>query len=414
MPLPFTTPETSEAINKLVYRWTTLDLRIIADRLTEAGSAELWFYHSNGAGEKLLNVVKSNLLAISTMNQLAKRMAAHSADVPWQQVLTYITSSVMEYQRRGEPGVSLRPVSAEQNKPTYLINPLVMAGVPNVLFGDKGVNKTTLGLLSIGLLSCGYDLSPSGLIATAPSVGGILDWEGNAELTNYTLARLVESSTIPYCEPEYLHCKLRLSDDIEHIGNWVTEHNIKFVLIDSLGAAAGSDKFDSAGKGAALTFFESLRQLKVTSLIIAQNSKNETGQKTIYGSTFYTYYARNVFELRKGKDTVSQDDAHIALIHTEGNYSKRFSPIGFHLSYTDTTILIEHEEVIFSQLLDRIEDTQAICEFLRIERKLCSVDVIAEAIAKPKAQTLVVLSGLKRKGKIVNPSRGFWGIASYD
>lgn len=412
--IPFSNPAISESINRLTYNWADMDLIITADRIADAGNAELWFYHNNGSGRQLLNISKVNLLSTTTMAGVAKRMLSHSGDIPWQQVLTYIASTTIEYSRRGEPGVTLKPVSAEQNKPTYLVHPLIMEGVPNVIFGDKGVNKTTLGLLSIGLLSCGWDTSPSGLTGSAEIKGGILDWEGTKELTNYTLARLVEGGTFPYCEPEYLHCKIRLTDDIDRIGNWVVDHNIKFLLIDSLGAAAGSDKFDSAGKAAALSFFEALRSLNVTSLIIAQNSKSEEGKKTIFGSTYYTYYARNVFELRKGKDTASQDDLHIALIHTEGNYSKRFAPIGFCITYTDTSILVQHEEVTLAELKDRIEDTQAICEFLRIERKMCSADIIAEAIGKPKATTLVVLSGLKKKGKVVNPSRGFWGLASYD
>lgn len=412
--IPFTTPKISEAINRLIFDWPDMSLIINADRLTDEGTSELWFYHQNGPGKKLLHVSKVNLLSTTTMNGIVKRMESHQSDIPWQQVLTFLTVSALEYQRKGEPGVTLKPVSAEQNKPVYLINPLVMAGVPNIIFGDKGVNKTTVGLLTLGLLSCGWDTSPSGLVGSAEVKGGILDWEGTKELTNYTLSRLVEGGTIPYCEPEYLHPKLRLADEIDHIGNWITEHKIKYLLIDSLGAAAGSDKFDSAGKGAALAFFECLRQLNVTSLIIAQNSKSEEGKKTIFGSTYYTYYARNVFELRKGKDTASQDDLHIALVHAEGNYSGRFAPIGFRLTYTDTTILIEHEEVTLAELKDRIEDTQAICEFMRIERKLLSVDAIADAIGKPKATTQVVLTGLKKKGKVVNPSRGFWGLASYD
>ncbi len=414
--LPFSNPKVSESINRLTYRWPDMDIRIIADRLTEAGTAELWFYHSNGTGEKLLHVTKANLLATGTMNQIAKRMGEHSADIPWREVLTKIAAQTLDFQRYGKPGITLKPVSAENSEPVYLIKPLLMKGVPNVIYGDKGVNKTTIALTALGLIycGCGGTDSPSGLSANESAKVGILDWESNEELTLYTLARLVEAGTIPYCEPNYLSCKLRLTDDIQRIATWITEKQIQVVVIDSLGAAAGSDKFDSAGKGAALAFFEALRQLNVTSLIIAQNSKSEEGKKTIFGSTYYTYYSRNVFELRKGKDTLNEDELHIALVHTEGNYSKKYSPIGFKVTYTSTSILIEGEETSWAQLKDRIEDTEAICEFLRQIRRLANIAEISKAIDKNEERTRVVLSLLKKRGKTVNPERGLWGLTAND
>lgn len=414
MTLPFSQPVIEEAINRMSYQWDDMSLLVLADRLTDAGSAELWFYHNNGTGKSLLHTSKVNLLSTSTMTQVKKRMIEHSTDIPWQEVLTCITSKTMEYQRKGEPGLILKPNDTDSYKPTYYIEPIIMKGVPNVIYGDKGVNKTTIGLTALGILAIGYLDSPSGLTAGQSANVGILDWESTFDLTSYTLSRLVESGTIPYCEPSYLRCKQRLADDIDRVANWVTTNNIKAVLIDSLGQAAGSDKFDNAGKNAALSFFECLRLLNVTSLIIAQNAKSEDNRKTIYGSTYYTYYSRNVFELKRAKDTSRDDDMHIALLHQEGNYSKKYNPLGFHLTYTDTSILIETEVVNLAQLKDRIEDTDAILEFLRQAGKLCTIKAISEAIEKNDNRTRVVLSILKKRGKVVNPATGLWGAATND
>ena len=61
-------PVVTTAINRLSYRWDTLALLIEADRVTDVGQAELWFYHHNGATpNKLLHIAKVNLLSSSTM-----------------------------------------------------------------------------------------------------------------------------------------------------------------------------------------------------------------------------------------------------------------------------------------------------------------------------------------------------------
>ena len=409
----YSPPEVNPGIGRIDYFWSAMELLVIADRISDAGSAELWFYHRNGKTQSLLHTAKVNLLSTATMTQVAKRMKEHSADVPWREVLTCISSSTMEIQRRSEPGAILKPFSAERLKPQYYIEPLLMKRVTNIIFGEKGSNKTTLALTILGLLTIGVSEpndSPSGLVASAPARSGILDWEGTEDLTNYTLARLVEGQTIPYIELPYLHCRQKLTDDIEHIANFVLDKKLEVVLIDSLGAAAGSDKFDSAGKGAALNFFEALRLLNVTSLVIGQTAKNEEGKKTIYGSTYFTYYSRNIFEVKKIREVKDGNDLHIAVIHTESNYSRKYKPLGFHLNYTDTTILVEAEEVTYSDLKERVKSDDLIIEFLELENKLCSVRSIAEAIEKSDNATRVLLSRLKTKDKVVNPSTGLWGL----
>ena len=176
-----------ESINKLVFYWEPFDLRVSADRLADAGTGELWFYHCNGHGDSLLHTAKVNLLSSPSMTQLAKRMATHSTDIPWQQVLTYITARTMQYLRRGESPTTIQPVSAELHKPRYYIEPIVLKGVPNIIYGDKGVNKTTLALTAAGLLALGQYDSPCGLVPTATIRVGMLDWESDESLTAYAL-----------------------------------------------------------------------------------------------------------------------------------------------------------------------------------------------------------------------------------
>ena len=407
MTFDWTEPVLDEAINRLTYRWPSLDLIVEADRITDAGQAELWFFHPNETGNKLLHIAKVNLLSSSTMTQLFRRMLTHSEDIPWPQVLTYITKTTMEYQRRGESSVVLQPVSAEDMKPVFYIEPLVMKGVPSIIFGEKGVNKTTLGLTALGLIEMGESESPCGLVANLSAKTGMLDWEGTKELTNYTLARLIESETIPYFELNYLRCRNPLSDEINRVANFVHDRRIEVLLIDSLGQAAGSDRFDSSGKAAALRFFECLRLLNITSLVIGQTSKTEEGKKTIYGSTFFTYYARNIFSLQSKEDTLNTDRLHLAIFHREGNYTKKYPPIGFCVDFTDTTIKISQEAVSLSQFLEQASQTKQLLEFLQDGAK--SKKAIADELSLNDNRAKSLLKYALKHQLVIDLGAGMWG-----
>ena len=414
MTFEWTEPVVKQAINRLTYQWDSLDLLVEADRITDAGQAELWFYHTNGTGNKLLHIAKVNLLSSSTMTGLAKRMGNHSQDIPWEQALTFITKTSMVYQRRGEPARVLQPVSAEVLRPVYYIEPVIVKGVPNIIYGDKGVNKTTLALMMMGLIEMGYEESPSGFIPEHTAKTAMLDWEGTEDLTNYTLARLVEGDTIPYFELNYLRCKAPLPDDIDRIANFLADCHVEVVVIDSLGQAAGSDKFDSAGKGAALKFFECLRQLNVSSLIIAQNAKgsDDKSKKTIFGSAYYTYYSRNIFELKGKDDEMGEDRAHLALFHTEANYSKKYPTLGFCVDYTETTIRVAREAVSLSQFLEKASQTKNLLEFLKGGAK--SVKAIADELGVSDRHARTLLSRTKKRELTTDLGSGMWGVLRSD
>lgn len=410
--LPFTKPDIQESINCLTYGWLDMDVVVVADRLTDSGQAELYFYHQNGDGRKLLHITKANLLSTSTVNQISKRMVSHEENVPWQDMLTFIATTTIEYQRRGEPPEVIEAVD-EMDKPGYYVEPLIMKGVPNIIYGDKGVNKTTVCLACLGLIHLGVTDGTFGLSALEQEKVGLLDWESSKDLTKYTLSRLVTGQTIPPFPLDYLRCKMPLADDIARISKFISDRQIKVVLIDSLGQAAGSDKFDSAGKGTALKFFECLRQLNVTSLIIAQNAKNaESNSKTIYGSTYFTYYARNIFELKKSKDSASQNEMSVALFHQESNYSKKWDPIGFNISYSDHAIMITHEEVTLSKFLEKVSQTKTLLDFLKTGPQ--SRAAMAKVLNTSLQQIGVLLSRLKKRNMVIELGNGIWGLSTED
>lgn len=403
-------PDVKESIGKIVFTWPDMEIKVVADRISDAGTAELWFYHQNGTGDSLLHTAKANLLSTTTMGQIAKRMSQHSEDIPWQQVLTYISSHTMELQRQGEPSELLEPDMENIIHPGYYVEPIVLKGSPSVIYGDKGVNKTTFCLALLGIIETNYTDSPTELVATQQAKVGLLDWESNQSLTKFTTARLIKGSTIPFFRLPYLRCKQPLVDEIERIDTFIRQYSLDIVLIDSLGQAAGSDKFDSAGKGSALKFFECLRRLNVTPLIIAQNAKGEEGKKTIYGSTYFTYYSRNIFELKAKQDEMNENIIHLALLHQESNYSKRFPASGFCVTYTDTAISIVRESLSLSEFFEKASQTKDLLEYLKSGAKNRNQVSAELKISLNHADQL--FSRLKKRKLIQNIGTGLWSLVS--
>jgi hypothetical protein len=404
-------PEIKKGINRIEYRFDTMNLYISAEKIETDSNAELWFYHENGTGRNLLKIARVNLLADRTMKSLAQSLKDNSDDIPWPQVLTSVVKNTIEYQRIGEPGEILTPLTEDVKHPGYMIEPMIIHGLPNIIRGDKGVNKTNLSLLAMGIIEGGYESTPSGLSCKKQAKVGMLDWESSKEMTLYNISRLVEGGSVPLFQLPYLRCRRRLIDEIDRISQWKDENGIEVVLIDSLGQAAGSEKYDSSGKEAALKFFEALNQLNVTSLIIAQNAKSDDNKKSIFGSVYYQYYSRNIFELVNTNSSNDPDELVVALKHTDSNYSKLYDPMGFRIRFTEHSIFIENQIVNLTMLKEKISDSEAILDYMKDAGRMVNVKEIADAIQKKVDQVRVVLSNLKKRGLIVNPESGQWGIA---
>jgi len=349
-----------------------------------------------------------NFNSSTTRKQLVKSLDEKYPDWKWLEIIDEVTRQVQNLSQAGEEWSIIQPTISGVKHPGYYIEPVIMKGVPNVIYGDKGVNKTTLLLTMLGLISNGVDDSETGLIASTQAKVGLLDWENNRALTDYTTSRLVEGMTIPYFELPYMRCVHPLTDDMEHIGNFIDSNKIEVMGIDSLGKAAGSDKFDSAGKGAALHLFESLDQFNLTSVIIGQNAKNEDGKKSIYGSTYYTYYSRNIFRIQASKEQLGEDEMLIALIHEESNFSKKYRPMGFRLSYTDTTIKIVSEVANLSEFIDKVNMNRDLLDFLKTGAKTAKAVGIEFDISDGKARRL--LKQAERKNLVKELGSGLWGL----
>jgi len=375
-------------------------------------NGEVTIWHDFTMQDKpTLSGVRVNLLSEQRRTAVAKRLTAIKPELPWDAVIEQVCHEVIVRYRAGDPGEMIEPVDdADMVVPQYLLNPLILQGVPNVIYGDKGTSKTTIALLAAGCMFGPWEANPFGFGTNGGHhATALLDYESSRDLTLFSAQRLRRGTSIPYFDLAYRHCKVPLADDVEQIGQFLDKRGVDFVIVDSMGAACGGDLFKPEP---ALRFFEALRALNKTWLIIAQNSKGEEGKKTIFGTTFFTYYSRNIFEVKKFGDFDEKVESYVALIHTEANYSGKHDPMGFHLQFTGNSIKVESTHVTMGQLMEKAQTQQKLISILREANTDMALHDLAIATGSKEAALSVMLNKLKGKGQVVNRARGTWGLPS--
>ena len=163
----------------------------------------------------------------------------------------------------------------------------------------------------------------------------------------------------------YLRCNSPLADNIEQIQKRMAKAGAEVLIIDSLAPAVGGDITKSTELP--LRFNAALRQLKCSSLIIGQTSKDKDGKhKSVFGSAFFEYYARNIFELRKVQEE-GEDIIDIALFNTFCNLGRRQPPMGFRVNFdkAEAGIEIERTAITAPELIERMGTQARILNFLR-------------------------------------------------
>jgi len=364
-----------------------------------------------------------NFSAERTRSQTAKSLKEKYNDesVNWVEIFDYLGYKIQDLARKGE---EVYEVIAEDDAPSpaRILDPVIYQGVQNIIFGEKGVNKSTLTYLFAYCISLPWFDNPLELILQNdkdfyPTL--ILDWETDQSIFKYYLSRLKKGMNLPPCPIYYRRCYLPLIQDIEPVQDYITNNKIKVIIIDSLGAAAGGESGELKGSQAALAFNSSLRKLKtienkpITSLIIGQTAKgsdDSNNKKTVFGSTYFTYYARNIFELCHGKDD-NEDLMHLGLFHRECNLGKKHQPMGFCVTYNDQerSIQVEREPVSVREFAERVGTQALILDLLKRAGEPLTLREIMDDLEITRNNADVTLSRLKRKGKILKLNDK-WGL----
>ena len=93
-----------------------------------------------------------NFTSDVTRKRLINTLNEKYAEWTWLPIIDALCARVQSLSKTGEDDTIIQPSDPHGKHPGYYIEPVIMKGVPNVIYGDKGVNKTTICLAMLGLI----------------------------------------------------------------------------------------------------------------------------------------------------------------------------------------------------------------------------------------------------------------------
>lgn len=397
-------PSVTEGVGLINYTWPEFRLKVLVERYDGDGHAELSFF----LGENLLHLTRINLLATPSMISLAKRLRENSIDIPWADILAFITGKTREIARRGEPVEEVWPSEDYNLTPSYLLEPILYLNHPAVIFGDYGSLKSLLALVIAYVVQLPYSDNELGLITTKASTPCLyLDYEDDCSSFRRRWSAISKGFGIEASMPiPYKRMTHPLTDSAESLQRNISDNNIKLLIIDSLGPAARGPLNDPEP---AIKYHEALRKLGITSLTLAHNSKDPlTKKRTIFGSIFFTNLARSIWEC-KAEAEPGEDKAIISLKHMKANLSRLHPTIGYKFTFTDSRITVVKADLRDTGLSRELPLSWQIKNLLK-EGPLTTQKLTAQL--DRKADTIGrTLRRLREDKQVVKLEDNTWGLA---
>ncbi len=206
----------------------------------------------------------------------------------------------------------------------------------------------------------------------------------------------------------YVNASLPLLSIKAELENEVRTRGINFLIIDSLGAAAGGNP---NAPELMIPTLQMLRDLGKSSLVIDHQSKMQEGQhyenKTAYGNAYKGFLSRSVWQIEKG-ESEERHTLELLMRPKKANFGPLMAPVGVKITFGSTTVKVEHVDVA---------DVPSLAGKLPLGDQLsaelaeagATVDQLAELIGKPKGTVQNQLTRLRRAGKVVT-AEGVWRL----
>lgn len=371
-------------------------------------SGEILVQADNGEGLATIYPPTSyNFSADRTRKELANSLLRKNSKIPWRDMVDQLCYGVQERVRKGEPVVELS-TAGKVAPPEYLLYPLIVRNYPNVIFGDPSAAKSTIAVICSQVILLPWKDNPMGLVAPNRSIKLLyLDWETDAATVQWQTILLQRGL---YDMPEmflpYRRCSAPLTRDIDQIKLHIADTKAELIIIDSLGLATGGELNETQP---ALNFFEALRSLNVTSLLLAHNAKDrDTKTRSIYGNQFFTAQARNIWEVRKEQEPGSSE-MDIALFHRKPPpFSGLHSPLGFKLQFDESSMTIQPSDPrTIGEFLHQMGLKAQILEALKTNSM--STNELAESLERPANQIKARCNELRKQNKLTKIGEQ-WGL----
>jgi hypothetical protein len=278
-----------------------------------------------------------NLTSTVSRETLVKHLHLKTKDrVPWRELIELFCAAVLRAEREGEPflRVGQMPYAAD---PPDLVNLLVPDQMITLLYAAGGVGKGWIATAASVAVENG--LSLAGLPAMQRETL-YLDWEDTPARLNQRVQMVTTGLRLEDFKPlHYRACRGSLPRQINQVARYVTEHNIGFLVVDSVELACGASAEHRSYEDKAQEFFEALRYLGPIAVlcidhISAEASQNTGGANKAFGSFLKMAWVRCAWEARKDQMTGASTTL-LGLYNTKTNHRSQVMPLGFALDFTE-------------------------------------------------------------------------------
>lgn len=252
--------------------------------------------------------------------------------IDWLQYIEAITFDISARSSAPTPVSDLALASPTQVIP-HLIPFLLPEKRPTILYGPGGTGKSMLAVTMAVAVAAG-----STFLGWQCEQGEVLylDWEteeGDIASRVHRAAQGASLSRVPTIR--YMNMVHPLSQRMTEVARVIAQHEVRLVVIDSVGMASSLQRDGADASEGAVRFFRGLRELGVASLLIdhvtGEDMKRSSTPKP-YGSVYKYNAARNAFEIRQREDTVI--GTHVAvLIHQKSNLGPKHPDVEIEFAY---------------------------------------------------------------------------------
>ena len=334
---PLPTPIVDISIgNRRIYRWPDSGLMVKLDKLFQTRRGiDCWLTVATSDLGTIYGPIHFDLLSGTKRTELRRELKERK-EHDWASVLQHVASLTIESLVDSSDVVDMATYHRKADTP-WLMRPFVKRHQPSVLMGDGGEGKSTLAIALMISLASGTSLIP-GLTVQEPCNTMMVDWETDEDEFAMVRDALLSAANLPMPERSLLYKHVgtgSLQDQLDSIQRTCTEHDLGFLLVDSIVASAGGDVNEAE---AARLYFNTIGALGIATLGIAHISKEGSESKRRrtrpFGSVFYWNLARNIWEIRKDQDAGSPTSS-LGLYHAKINRGRESKPIGLEVAFTE-------------------------------------------------------------------------------
>jgi RecA-family ATPase len=290
----------------------------------------------------------------------------------------------------------------ERVKSNFLIEGFVLENLLTVLFARGGAGKSFLSLLS-AIAVQNADKLPEGFPLNPLKQGNTLylDWESDKEDMDRRFTRIVRGMRLgDIIPPMYISVVRPLSDIIDDILTTCVTHDIKFVIIDSVGLASGGSIEDAS---TSISFFRAVRELTdagVSVLALTHMSKSalKDDLKTPIGSVYYENMPRLIWQM---KSDMAEDVIRTQLLLRKTNVGK-IPNFGFTMRFGLDTVVIARDNHIDLEVEDDEQTNfEIMLDTLRRAPQGLTMSDLAQESGLRKDQLRNLLLKAKRQNKVI-------------